>query len=40
MVVRYAVSVTARVRAVSDYLREETVAEWESRLVNSYRPSR
>ena len=40
MVGRYAVSVTARVGAVSDYLREETVAEWESRLANSDRPSR
>ena len=39
MVVRYAVSVTAGVGAVSDYLREETVAERKSRLVDSDRPA-
>ena len=39
MVVRYAVSVTARVGAVSDYLRGETVAERKSRLVDSDRPA-
>ena len=39
MVVRYAISVTARVGAVSRYRREETVAERKSRLVDSDRPS-
>ena len=38
MVVRYAVSVTARDGAVSDYLREETVVERKRRLVNGDRP--
>ena len=40
MVVRYAISVTARVGAISRYRREETVAERKSRLLDSDRPSR